>query len=124
MPLNLLVVEDDKILRSTIVEFAVRHHFNVHDEPSGEAALQYLDSHAIDVLITDWDLGAGIDGIQVAQHTINCQPSAKVILITAKSIELLREHCDFLCRVTVLHKPFSLMTLRSTLCEIQESPNN
>jgi two-component system response regulator FlrC len=120
MPLNLLVVEDDSILRSTIVEFAARHCFNVHEESSGEAALRYIDSHAVDVLITDWDLGAGIDGIQVAQHTVAHHPSANAILITAKSVDELRERCDFLSSVTVLHKPFSLRTLRTTLGEIQE----
>jgi DNA-binding response OmpR family regulator len=118
MPLNVLVVEDDHILRNTIVEFAAKQHYDAHDAATGEAALNHVNSHAVDILITDWDLGTGMDGIQLAEYAITHRPMVKVILITAKSIDSLHEQCDFVHRFTVLQKPFSLRTLRRTLREI------
>ena len=87
---TLLLVEDDDLVRLTVVMMLEDLGFTVHKAATGEAAMQRLKAGLdTDMLVTDVDLGPGISGLQLADEVREAWPWLPVVFITG--------------RVTVLH---------------------
>ena len=66
--ISILVVEDEALPRLDLVETLSEAGYEVFEASDADQALRYLrNGHAIDVLITDVDLGAGLTGWDVAE---------------------------------------------------------
>jgi DNA-binding response OmpR family regulator len=65
----ILLVEDDEPLRQSLGMLLRQESFEVHEAPYGADALALHESLAnrLDVLITDYNLGLGITGTEVAE---------------------------------------------------------
>ncbi len=87
MPLRLLLVDDQpEILEGLKMAFKRTEH-EIFAAPSGEQAIQILNSEAIDVVLTDLMM-EGIDGLAVLRHARHlAQPPSVVILTAHGSIE-------------------------------------
>lgn len=79
---TVVVVEDEILVRMTIAQYLRDCGFRVIEAVSGEEALLILQQHdiAVDVVFTDVQLGAGIDGFAVAQWVRSNRPRVKLIL--------------------------------------------
>jgi len=66
---HILLVEDDALLASTEVRLLKKLGYSVTLVPTGEEAIEEMDSSAekIDLILMDIDLGEGIDGTRAAQ---------------------------------------------------------
>ena len=82
-----LFAEDDVILAEMIGEALVDAGFEVTRAASGDKALEVLDSGANDVkvLITDIQLGPGVDGWRLARYARTRHPDIAVLYITGNS---------------------------------------
>jgi two-component system response regulator HydG len=112
--LNILVVDDTEIVRTTISRMLAGRGYNVSEASSGEEALALIATTTIDLLVSDLRLGEGMSGAELITKATVLQPGAKTILMSG-SISVRRSQKP---SYPVLAKPFreaELMELVSGL---------
>src|SRR5262245_42226560 len=86
MPLSaspqLLIVDDEPLIRDSLAEFLSGEGFQVRACGSGEEALALAERQRFDVALCDVQL-PGIDGIAVLDRLLKINPQILVVLITA-----------------------------------------
>lgn len=100
---NILVVDDEPVERQTLTEILRLEGYYVAAVANGEAALDYLRTHNVDLIILDLRMPgmSGIDVIKVLSRTF---PDVEVVLLTAHgsmetAIEALRHRIhDYLLK--------------------------
>ncbi|WP_409341934.1 response regulator [Paenibacillus sp. MBLB4367] len=106
---NMLVVDDDRFEREG-VRFLVEEYglpIKLAEADSAEAALDYLQSESIDILLTDIRMQE-MDGLQLAEHVRLSGRPVKVIFMSAYGeFEYARKAID-LNAVTYLLKPVQI----------------
>ncbi|MGP0090248.1 MAG: response regulator [Xanthobacteraceae bacterium] len=85
---NILVVEDEAMLREMIVEELADAGFKVLEAESGEAALALLDGgSSIEVLFTDIRLAGLLDGWELARRARAVIPELHVIYASGYTVD-------------------------------------
>jgi CheY-like chemotaxis protein len=120
-PTTILLVEDEPLLGLLMTEALTDKGFAVHAATDAGGALRYLESGAdIDLLFTDIDLGAGMDGAELAKRARDLRPSLPVVYASG------RRSMDQFCAVAgaaFLPKPYTLKDVDATLDRlIQKRP--
>lgn len=83
--LNVLLVEDNRLLRWCIACGLHQYGYNVVVAESVDEALKLNGNLSLDILVTDWRLGGGHDGFEVLQHIREKYPQVASILISAEA---------------------------------------
>jgi CheY-like chemotaxis protein len=84
-PRTILFVEDEPLLGELMSDALTDRGFTVHVALNADDALNYLRSkRSIDVLITDIDLGAGMDGAALAEVARALRPSLPVVYASGR----------------------------------------
>ena len=79
-----LLADDDQIVRSVIQDVLGREGFLVLPACSGEEALDFLhELAAVDLVVTDVYMGNGMDGIELAERTMEMRPGTPILVISA-----------------------------------------
>ena len=67
MPKKMIIAEDDEYLRGSYVEFfrILKKDLEVEAVPNGEELLERMGNSRYDLVMTDNDLGRGINGFEV-----------------------------------------------------------
>jgi CheY-like chemotaxis protein len=113
-PRNILVVEDEGIMRESLVDWFTSEGRTVDAAVDGEEALSRFDLEQYDAMIIDLKL-PGRDGLDVLAEVRQRNPNARVVIITAypsyeTAVEAMRRGAtDFLT------KPFELEKLETSL---------
>lgn len=83
----LLYVEDDPLIRETMVESLEEAGFELLVADSGEKAVELLVAHAADLrgLITDVNLGDGPDGWAIAKEARQLMAGLPVVYVSGAS---------------------------------------
>jgi DNA-binding response OmpR family regulator len=81
MKSKLLVVDDDELLRNSLVEILTMEGYEVQTVSTGEEALIRLQNEDYDLLLLDLRM-PGIDGLDVLREVNRTAPATKVILLT------------------------------------------
>src|SRR3954453_15063777 len=107
---RLLVVEDDAAISEPLVRALAREGHEVAHVDGGEAALDRLETHPVDLVVLDVGLPA-LDGVEVCRRARADHPRLAILMLTARSSELdevlgLDAGAD-----DYLTKPFSLSVL-------------
>lgn len=79
--IKVLVVDDELDFLETIVKRLERRGLSAKGVSSGKSALDYLESHEVDVVILDVRM-PGMDGIDVLKEIVTKWPKTQVILLT------------------------------------------
>lgn len=88
-PVALLLVEDDALVRLTVAMMLEDLGFAVLEAGTGEAALRRLDAGLdADILVTDINLGPGINGFELAERVRASQPELPVVFVTGRTAAL------------------------------------
>ena len=78
-----LPADDDQIVRSVIQDVLGREGFLVLPACSGEEALDFLHQlAAVDLVVTDVYMN-GMDGIELAERTMEMRPGTPILVISA-----------------------------------------
>jgi DNA-binding NtrC family response regulator len=81
MKKSLLIAEDEEVTLALLRNVFGRPDLLVHEARTGEEALQHIDQHPVDVVLTDLKM-PGTDGLSVLAHARKVRPGAEVILMT------------------------------------------
>jgi CheY-like chemotaxis protein len=76
------LIEDDRITRKLFVMLLERAGFAVHDFETGASALDWLNAHAADVVLSNIVLTQGMSGLDVL-HQIRTAPQKPQTLVFA-----------------------------------------
>jgi DNA-binding response OmpR family regulator len=82
MKSNILVVDDEPVARQSLTDILKLEGHNVSSAPNGQAAVEYIRTHPIDLMIVDLRM-PGMDGLEVVQVVNQISPETEVILLTA-----------------------------------------
>lgn len=82
MKSNILVVDDETVARQSLTDILKLEGYNVASVPNGQAAVEFVRTHPIDLMIVDLRM-PGMDGLEVVQVVNQISPETEVILLTA-----------------------------------------
>ena len=103
--IGLLLVEDDVLVRMTVALMLEDDGFSVVEAASAAEAMRLMqDGLEAAVVVTDIDLGAGPNGLELADQLHAMRPEAAVIFITGRTASL--EGRTLHRQEAVLPKPF------------------
>lgn len=79
-----LLVEDDPKAAETVTIILTKLGYDVTACSSGEQALQTMKGSFFDLLLTDYELGAGMDGMTLLDQVKDVAPRTELILMSGK----------------------------------------
>jgi len=78
---TLLIVEDEKSARDTMIDLLSEVGYDVHGAENGEEAIEMVQEYSFNVVITDLKMPRG-DGLQVLEQVKKVDPRIIVIICT------------------------------------------
>jgi CheY-like chemotaxis protein len=115
MPVRILVVDDEPVLRDVFADLIRRCGYQVEVAAEAGEALTRLRTEPFDVLATDILL-PGMDGWHLIAAATHEQPMLRLVAMTGADEDADRERASAL-GIPVLQKPFGLAELRAALQE-------
>ena len=109
-----LVVDDEPLIRWSLVRFLEARGLEARSVASGELALALLREWPVDLLITDVRL-PGMDGLELAKRCQDLRAHQLVILVTGSGSPPLPPDLNPLGVLGVIEKPFILDSLAHLL---------
>ena len=106
--LRILVIDDEPLVRSTVVMILTREGFSVEEASDGAAGIAMCHKHLPDVVITDIFM-PNRDGIEVVMELKRSYPHTKIIAMTGGGQMRMMEigsAANILGADHILHKPF------------------
>jgi len=82
MKSNILVVDDEPVARQSMTDILKLEGYNVASAPNGQAAVEHVRTHPIDLMIVDLRM-PGMDGLEVIQVINQVSPETEIVLLTA-----------------------------------------
>lgn len=80
---RVLLVEDEFLVSDMMAEILALHGFEVHAAANAVDALEHLTCGATcDILLTDLNLGPGIDGVALAKMVRELRPDVSVVYVS------------------------------------------
>lgn len=83
-PIRILLVEDEFLIAEWIAEALSEQGFAVHAVSNAHDALRHLAAAPVDVLFTDINLPAGMDGAALARQARELLPELPVVYASAR----------------------------------------
>jgi DNA-binding NtrC family response regulator len=105
---HVLVVEDDAISRRNLAAFLDGEGYSVETADSGPAALRLIEDCTFDAVVSDFQLGGRINGVDVLSYFERCRPGKGKILTSGRSG--IEAHCATIGAVFIA-KPLNLTDL-------------
>jgi PAS domain S-box-containing protein len=113
-PVSILVVEDEMLIRMSLIDMIEELGHPVREAGSAEEALQLLEETVADVVITDLGL-PGMTGEVFAQEIRRRWPEIAIVFATGASHA---PELDETARTAILLKPFGTEDIRTALAKI------
>ena len=86
--MRVLLIEDDALIRNIVAEMLIDEGFDVDGLAFAEDALVLLGSgDAVDVLVTDIDLGEGLSGLDLASIARARFPDVEIVFISGNAVD-------------------------------------
>jgi len=121
--LRVLLVEDDAAVAAVARGFLEAASCQVAAASSGEQAMRLLESDpAIDLLLSDVALGAGMRGTALAEAAQRLRPQLPVLLMTGYSAEFPDASARLPMQWELLPKPFSREQLLAAIARATSGP--
>lgn len=120
---SMLVVEDDAQLREAIIDTLCLQKIKVHEASSAEAAIDFLTSNSVDMILSDISMGE-LSGFDLLNHVKNHYPSIPMVLMTAygeveKAVQAIQQGAtDYLV------KPFEVSVLLETVNQFRNQADS
>lgn len=89
-PVSVLVVDDETNIRETLADILMAHGYQVDVADSGEQAVTRCSERHYGAILMDVRM-PGINGVEAFRRIRNHRPAARVIMMSAYSVDQLRE---------------------------------
>jgi PAS domain S-box-containing protein len=103
---SILVVDDVEAQRDIAVNILDKLGYRPHAVASGEAALEYLRAHRVDLLLLDMIMDPGIDGLETYKRALEINPKQKAVIISGFSETRKVEEARVLGAGEYVQKPY------------------
>lgn len=119
MPANILIVDDDREIISSIKRMLKKEEYTIFSAIDGESGLEIIEGNDIDIALVDYQM-PGMNGIELLKQLKEVSPEIEVIIITGygtiqSAIEAMK-----LGAYDYITKPIDITELRRTLRHINE----
>lgn len=104
---NVLVVEDDKNLKTLIIDNLKNNNYNTYEATNGEEALDALESNYVDLIISDIMM-PNMDGFELIKELRRAEYNMPILIITAKGELRDKKQGFYLGADDYLVKPFNI----------------
>jgi CheY-like chemotaxis protein len=118
-PIRVLLVEDEFLIAEWVAEALSEQGFAVHAVSNARDALRHLAAAPVDVLFTDINLPAGMDGAALARHARELLPELPVVYASARVAAL--ELHERVPGALFVHKPYEPMAVGRLLASLVEA---
>ena len=115
---DVLLVEDDELIRDILGEALDEAGLDTVRSPTAEAALEVMGGDAPRVMVTDINLGAGMDGLELGRAARQRFPDLPIVYISGRYAGVAGLRAD----ERFLPKPFSASALLRTIAEFKAGP--
>ena len=113
---TILVIDDDRSMRDLLRRLIAREGFTVKTWSKGLRALNVIDDLAPDFVLTDYDLGPGPDGLEIALYARS--KGIDVLLVSGDPYNRMRA---FECEIPFIEKQaLSGFKLKKILAEVKQ----
>ncbi len=82
---TILVVDDVREQRELAVTMLSKLNYQAISVPGGEAAIEYMKTRGVDLLILDMILDPGMDGLETYRRILELHPAQKAIIVSGFS---------------------------------------
>ena len=82
MKSSIMVVDDEPVARKSLTDILRLEGYNVNSAPNGQAAVEFVRTHHVDLMIVDLRM-PGMDGLEVVQVVNQIAPDTEIIVLTA-----------------------------------------
>ncbi len=114
---SILVVDDSEGQRDVAVEMLESLGYNVRAVTSGERAVEYLQTHSVDLILLDMIMDPGIDGLDTYREIIKLHPGQKAVIASGYSATERVEEMQRLGAGQYIKKPYTLRALGTAIRE-------
>jgi CheY-like chemotaxis protein len=115
---TVLLVEDNSLLRWWMTSSLLNEGFRVAAPESVEEALKVAGVEPFDVLITDWRLAEGHDGLEILNRARRKDPRTVAVLVSAEAEADFSERAQKLGFDLVIEKPFGVADIVTAVREM------
>jgi DNA-binding NtrC family response regulator len=115
--LNILIVDDEKIIQQTLSGFIREFGHQSHSAYDGITAMQMIADQAFDLALIDVRM-PGIDGLALLEKIRKKTPSLKVVMITGHGDPAMSEKAKSLGAHDFITKPIRLIDIMSLFDQI------
>lgn len=114
---KILIVDDDASCASFLSKFLSREGHEISTASGAHEAAEKGMAFSPDLLLTDWVLNDGLDGVWVARKLREVFPSMPVIFITGLPKDTLQREIAGITNARILEKPLDIDGLLSWVHE-------
>jgi len=119
LPKSILVVDDEPSILSLLVEHLEGSGYEAFGAETAQQAIALLDGHqSVDLLISDFRLNDGMNGLMVAEAALRSLPDIKVLFISGHPYEVWEAESFKQMNALLLGKPFMLDQLDHSIDEL------
>jgi PAS domain S-box-containing protein len=114
---SVLVVDDVEEQRNIALMLLKRLGYSVTAVPSGEAAVDYMTNHDVDLLVLDMIMDPGIDGLETYKRILKLYPNQKAIIVSGFSETKRVKEAQNLGAGPYVPKPYSMENIAKAVRE-------
>ncbi len=112
---SILVVDDMEDQREIAASMLTQLGYRVSAVSSGEAAVKYLRSHDVDLIVLDMIMVPGIDGLETYRRILKIRPGQKAIIVSGFSESKRVKEAQRLGVGTYVKKPYLLKNIATAV---------
>ena len=104
---TILVVDDIKEQRHIAIDILEKIGYSVESVASGETAVEYMQTHQVDLILLDMIMEPGIDGLQTFKQILKHHPNQKAVIASGYSETALVKEAQRLGAGPYVKKPYT-----------------
>jgi CheY-like chemotaxis protein len=108
---TILVIDDEKLQREIACDLLIKLGYSTSSVSSGEEAIGYLKTHAVDLIVLDMIMFPGRNGRETYERIIKIHPNQKAIIASGFAETEDVKATQKLGAGKYIKKPFTLITL-------------
>lgn len=123
MNINILVIDDDKLIRWSLEEIITQEGYHVDSAETTQAAIEKANQTTYDLIFSDIEID-NENGIEMLKDIRTSQPEATVVILSAVQKSKIEPQVEGLNIFSILEKPFKSEEIKTLTSEILNLSNH